>query len=48
MHPSPHSATASLPEAASPYAPSRQIDDRMYQAMTIAAILMLLGSLWAF
>jgi hypothetical protein len=26
----------------------RQIDDRMYQAMTIAAALMLLGSLWAF
>ena len=48
MQPSSHSASTSLPEASSPFTPTRQTEDRMYQAMTIAAILMLLGSLWAF
>jgi hypothetical protein len=48
MQPSSQSASTSLPEASSPFMPTRQAENRMYQAMTIAAILMLLGSLWVF
>jgi hypothetical protein len=44
----PSSDSASLPAASGPYGPSHQLEDRIYQAMTIAAMLMLLGSLWAF
>ena len=44
----PPSHSASLPEASSPFAPSHQLEDRIYQAVTIAAMLVLLGSLWAF
>jgi hypothetical protein len=48
MQPSSHSASTSLPSASSTFPSSRPAEDKMYQAMTIAAILMLLGSLWVF
>jgi hypothetical protein len=40
----PLSAKAPADEAGRP----RQPEDRVYQAVTVAAILMLLGSLWIF
>jgi hypothetical protein len=49
MQPSTHSASNSLPAYSNRSNPARQSpEDRMYQAMTIAAIIMLLGSLWVF
>jgi hypothetical protein len=47
MKPS-QSSTACLPEAAEPALKPRKHDDLAYQAVTVAAILLLLGSLWLF
>jgi hypothetical protein len=41
-------ASSPFAEQASGFVPSRPAEDRVYQAMTIAAILMVLGSLWVF
>jgi hypothetical protein len=47
MHAYPNSASTLLPNPDdSPQ--SRQDEDRLYQAMTIASILLLLASLWIF
>jgi hypothetical protein len=48
MQSSPQSAPRCLPQAADAVAPSRQRDDLAYQAVTVAAILLVLGSLWLF
>jgi hypothetical protein len=48
MQPSPQSASASLPAVSSRIDSSRQPEDLVYQAMTVAAILMVLTSLWVF
>jgi hypothetical protein len=48
MQPSSQTASAPLHEVSNNFSPSRRDDDVIYQAVTIAAILMLLSSLWAF
>jgi hypothetical protein len=48
MQPSPHFASASLPAASNSLTPSRHLEDVVYQAVTIASMLMLLGSMWVF
>jgi hypothetical protein len=45
---SPQTASATLPAPAGSSAASRRADDLAYQAVTVAAILLLLGSLWVF
>ena len=48
MQTSPQSACNPLPAASETATPSRRSEDLIYQAVTIAAILMLLGSIWVF
>jgi hypothetical protein len=48
MQSSPQSAPAFLPAAAEASTPSRKREDLAYQAVTVAAILLVLGSLWLF
>jgi len=48
MQTSPQSACTPLPAVAESTIPSRRSEDLIYQAVTVAAILMLLGSLWVF
>lgn len=48
MQPFPAYAYTSMPAHAGGQARSRQTGDLAYQAVTVAAILMVLGSLWAF
>lgn len=48
MQTSPQSASTSLPELTGVLANSQRQRDLAYQAMTIAAMLVLLCSLWAF
>jgi len=40
--------TASLPAPGGDSSPSQRADDLAYQAVTVAAILLLLASLWVF
>jgi hypothetical protein len=48
MQPSPQAASISMPAPASGIERLRQTDDRVYQIVTVAAILLVLGSLWVF
>jgi hypothetical protein len=48
MQPSPQSAAVTIPAPAASIELSSQRDDRVYQAVTVAAILLVLGSLWVF
>jgi hypothetical protein len=48
MQPSPQSASTSLPEAPGRMNTPRQTEDLVYQAMTVAAIVVVLCSLWRF
>jgi hypothetical protein len=48
MQNSPQSAPAGLPQSAERILQPRKRDDLTYQAVTVAAILLLLGSLWLF
>jgi len=48
MQPSPEFASIALPMASDPIEVSRHLADRVYQVVTIAAMLLLLGSLWVF
>jgi len=48
MQPSSISASTSLPEATGRMSTQRQPEDLVYQAMTVAAILVVLCSLWRF
>jgi hypothetical protein len=48
MQSSQQSAPRCLAQAAETAAPSRKRDDLAYQAVTVAAILLVLGSLWLF
>jgi hypothetical protein len=48
MQSSPQTASTSLPEQASRMDRSSQSADFVYQSVTIAAMLLLLGSLWVF
>lgn len=41
-------ATTEMPETPAETATSRRNEDLIYQAMTVAAILLVLGSLWLF
>jgi len=45
---SPQSASTCLPSANAAVAPSPERDEVAYQAVTVAAILLLLASLWVF
>ncbi|MGD0789106.1 MAG: hypothetical protein ABR898_14070 [Terracidiphilus sp.] len=45
---SPQTASASMPAPAGGTTHSRRADDLTYQAVTVAAILLLLASLWVF
>jgi len=42
------SAFASMPPSAGGTQQSRQAADRVYQSLTVVAMLLLLGSLWVF
>jgi hypothetical protein len=48
MHPSPITASTTLPTSADGILQSRTAGDLAYQGMTIAAMLLLLVSLWVF
>jgi hypothetical protein len=48
MHSSPYTASTSLPVQASRRDHPSQPADFVYQTVTIAAMLLLLGSLWVF
>jgi hypothetical protein len=51
MHSLPQSASnalPSLPDLQEPSSRSRRAEDLAYQSLTVAAILLLLGSLWVF
>ena len=48
MQPSPQTALTSLPPPAGRLPESRKADDLTYQVVTIAAMLLLLVSLWVF
>jgi hypothetical protein len=48
MQPSPQKAVTSMPQPAGALEQPSQTEDRVYQAVTVAAILLVLGSLWVF
>lgn len=48
MQTSPQAASTSVPTHRNAPAGTRTHEDLMYQAVTIAAVLLLLGSLWVF
>ena len=48
MQPSPQTASISMPAPPVEQARSGQTEDWVYQAVTVAAILLVLGSLWVF
>jgi hypothetical protein len=48
MHSHPQSASNSLPAAQGTSRGSRRAEDLVYQSLTVAAVLLLLGSLWVF
>ena len=48
MHTSPQTATTSLPAPSGRNAHARKTEDLAYQAVTVAAIVVVLGSLWVF
>jgi hypothetical protein len=48
MQPSPQTASASMPKPDNGLGQPSQAEDRVYQAVTVAAILLVLGSLWVF
>ncbi len=48
MQTSPQSACTQLPTASGRLTETRRSEDLVYQAVTVAAILMLLGSVWVF
>jgi hypothetical protein len=48
MQTSPPTTITAMPAAGSEQSSSRQTEDLAYQAVTVAAILMVLGSLWVF
>ena len=48
MQPSPQTASTSLPASSAGSTPSRKAETLTYQALTVAAMLLLLGSLWGF
>jgi hypothetical protein len=48
MHPSSLTASTPLPRSASSLGSPRSADNLVYEAVTVAAMLLLLVSLWAF
>jgi hypothetical protein len=48
MHPSQQSASTATQASECVQKSSWQVEDRVYQLVTVAAILMVLGSLWLF
>jgi hypothetical protein len=48
MHPISQAASEPLPAPRKDALRSRPAEDMVYQAMTVAAILLVLGSLWVF
>jgi len=48
MQPSPHTASLSMPTPPGEPTRSQQSEDLAYQAVTVAAILMVLASIWLF
>ncbi|MGO9336945.1 MAG: hypothetical protein ACLPY1_05490 [Terracidiphilus sp.] len=48
MHPTQQSSPSCLSPSAEAATPSSRRDDLAYQAVTVAAILLVLGSLWLF
>ena len=48
MQSSPKTASTSMPAPAAGSTQSRKAEDLTYQAVTVAAILLLLASLWVF
>jgi hypothetical protein len=48
MHTLPQTASDSLPTAVATGKLSRRAEDLAYQSLTVAAMLLLLGSLWVF
>jgi hypothetical protein len=48
MQPSPQSASATMPASAAGSTPYRKADDLTYQAVTVAAIVLVLASMWVF
>lgn len=48
MQSAPQSAPACLPQTAETAVQSRKREDLAYQVVTVAAILLVLGSLWVF
>ena len=48
MQPSPQLASISMPAPADEIERPRPTEERVYQAVTVAAILLVLGSLWVF
>jgi len=48
MHSLPQSASNSLPSLQGKSSRSRRAEDLAYQSLTVAAMLLLLGSLWVF
>jgi hypothetical protein len=48
MHSSPQSAAVQVHSPVDAATSPRQREDRVYQAFTVAAIVLLLGSLWLF
>jgi hypothetical protein len=48
MQSSSQTASSSVPTQAANATPSRRKEDLVYQAVTVVAVLLLLGSLWVF
>lgn len=48
MHSSTHSVPHPLPPSGNGSQPTRKTDDIVYQIVTLAAILLVLGSIWVF
>jgi hypothetical protein len=48
MQPTPQSASSTLPQPGTGFTGSLRCEDIVYQAVTIVAILLVLGSVWVF
>jgi hypothetical protein len=48
MHTSPTSASANLPKTDDEASRPHRLEDVVYQSVTVAAIILLLGSIWVF
>jgi hypothetical protein len=48
MHPTPQIASQPLPRPSNGFLRNRPVEDVVYQIVTLAAILLVMGSLWLF